>query len=378
MPSKTILILGASISGLGTAHRMLKAAAKSPNFTRFKIVLVSPSTHLYWNFASPRAIIPGQIKEEQMFASIEDGFKKYNDTQFELVIGTAEDLDTEGKRVTVKVSEGGERNLGYDFLVIATGAQGKEHTPFKSVGSTEATRQHLREYQEKVKNAKTIVVAGAGVTGIEVAGELGAEYGREKEIIVICSSPTVLPSSPTFLSKYATLTLQSLNVAIRPNVKVLSTTTTPSNQTSLSLSTGEPLLADLYIPIFGLTPNSSFIPKAYKNEAGYPIVDTHLNLTPHKDIWAVGDILGIESAQAINSNRQSGYVAKSIVSLLSASNKALAPYKIPSSPFMGLQIGKKAGIGHYGNWRIPTWLVVRLRKDLFTDKLVPAVDGSFY
>ena len=33
--------------------------------------------------------------------------------------------------------------------------------------------------------SKTIVVAGAGVTGAETAGELAFEYGQEKEIILV-------------------------------------------------------------------------------------------------------------------------------------------------------------------------------------------------
>jgi hypothetical protein len=33
--------------------------------------------------------------------------------------------------------------------------------------------------------AKTIVVAGGGVTGCETAGELAYEYGRQKEIIFV-------------------------------------------------------------------------------------------------------------------------------------------------------------------------------------------------
>jgi len=43
---------------------------------------------------------------------------------------------------------------------------------------------------------------------------------------------------------------------------------------------------------------------------------------------------------------------------------------------MGFQIGKKAGTGHLGNWKIPSFLIVFLRKSLFIEKLASTVNGS--
>jgi apoptosis-inducing factor 2 len=45
---------------------------------------------------------------------------------------------------------------------------------------------------------------------------------------------------------------------------------------------------------------------------------------------------------------------------------------------MGLQIGKKAGTGHYGSIRIPSFLIVWVRKTLLVEKLGPMVDGSLF
>ena len=36
-----------------------------------------------------------------------------------------------------------------------------------------------------MNKARTIFIAGAGVTGVEAAGELAFEYKREKEIILV-------------------------------------------------------------------------------------------------------------------------------------------------------------------------------------------------
>lgn len=45
---------------------------------------------------------------------------------------------------------------------------------------------------------------------------------------------------------------------------------------------------------------------------------------------------------------------------------------------MGFQIGKKSGTGHFGWFRIPTFVVVYLRKTLFVERLASTVDGSLF
>ena len=180
---KNIVILGGSYAGISTAHRLLKHAAKT---APFKITLVSPNTHFYWNIASARGIVPGQLTNEELFQPIADGFNRYPASQFEFILASAESLDVEAKTVEISGSTG-NGSLDYDFLVLATGSRTKADTPFKGLGSTETTKDALRDFQARVEKAKTIVIAGAGVTGVEAAGELGFEYGRQKEIILVSS-----------------------------------------------------------------------------------------------------------------------------------------------------------------------------------------------
>jgi hypothetical protein len=178
---KNIVILGGSYAGISTVHRILKQAAK---VGPFKITLVSPNTHLYWNIASPRGLVPGQLTDEKLFQPIAAGFNRYPASQFEIILASAESLDVEAKKVGISGSTGNQ-TLDYDFLVLATGSHTKGDTPFKGLGSTEATKDALHDFQARVKKAKSIVIAGAGVTGVEAAGELGFEYGRQKEIILV-------------------------------------------------------------------------------------------------------------------------------------------------------------------------------------------------
>lgn len=195
---KNIVILGGSYAGVSTAHRILKQAAKTPTgITPFKITLVSPDTHFYWSMASPRGILPGQLADDQLFQPIAAGFKQYRGSQFEFILAHATSLDVDGKTVTISESDGlsngisiavDQKELDYDYLILATGSRTRNDTPLKGLGSTDKTKAALHDFQTRIEKAKTIVVAGGGVTGVEVAGELGFQYGRQKKIILVSSA----------------------------------------------------------------------------------------------------------------------------------------------------------------------------------------------
>ena len=184
---------------------------------------------------------------------------------------------------------------------------------------------------------------------------------------------------------------------IKLQTKVMGIMQTPSGRQDLTLSDGDKLIADTYIPTFGLIPNSSYIPTKFLNANGSVAVDEYLKVKGAEDVWAVGDVSDVEYSQFISCDRQSVYCAKSIISILS--NKTPLPYKAISrrmitspclppiwkyrlifllSGFMGLQIGKKAATGHFGSLKIPSFIVVRARKTLFVENMGPTVDGSLF
>ncbi len=153
---KNIVILGGSFAGVAAAHQLLKQPAKTG---LVKVTLVTPNTHFYWNVAAPRGLLPGQIAEEQLFQPIADGFAQYSADRFELVIASAQSLDVKAKTVVAGDANVGNKTITYDILILATGSSMKEAMPFKGLGSTEATRDALRELQTRVEHSKTIVIA---------------------------------------------------------------------------------------------------------------------------------------------------------------------------------------------------------------------------
>ncbi|KAF5868648.1 putative amid-like mitochondrial oxidoreductase protein [Botrytis fragariae] len=371
---KNILILGGSYAGVSTAHRILKQSAKAG--LAIKITLVSPNTHVYWNLAATRAIVPGGMPDEKVFASIATGFKQYTADKFEFIVGTAEGLDVENK--TVVVSRDSERSsLNYDILILATGSRPKEESPFKGKGSYQESLDLLHEWQAKVKDASSIYVAGAGATGVETAGELGFAYGSSKQVTLIASGPVILEGTPASVSKTATKQLENLQVKIKVSTKVSGTAKTPDGKTEITLSNGEKIITDLYIPTMGLIPNSSFIPEKYLNPAGFAMVDQFLRLKDAENVWVVGDVSAVERPQYVNTDKQSTHVAKNIVLILK--NSEPLSYKVADKNMLAVPVGKKVGTGHMGGMKFPSFVVNMVKgKTLFTEKLAPMVNGSAF
>jgi NADH dehydrogenase FAD-containing subunit len=172
--AKTVVILGAAYSGIPVAHYLLKhTAAKVKD--GLKVVLVAPNSDFYWHNASVRGILPGQIPDDKLFYPIAASFSKYPTEHFDFVLGKAHAVDPANNSLVVRKADGFEQTIQYDELVIATGSSYKDGSPFKDGASTEDTKAALSEWRKKIDAAKTIVVAGGGATGVEVAAELGEE-----------------------------------------------------------------------------------------------------------------------------------------------------------------------------------------------------------
>ncbi|KAI1170088.1 hypothetical protein F4777DRAFT_145876 [Nemania sp. FL0916] len=373
---KHIVIVGGSFGGVSTAHRFLKQAAKEIPSDSFKVTLVSRDSDLYWSVAAPRGLIPGQISDKQLFQPIAPGFAHYPKGQVEFILATATGIDVDGKKLEITTPSDQIQSIGYDYLLLATGSRTLVDTPFKSRGSTEATKKALREAQAQIKRAKNIVVVGGGPTGVETAGELAFEYGQKKKITLISSGPTVLEGRPAKVSQTAEKQLAALKIDLRLNTKVQDTTQLPDGTQELTLADGKKLVTDMVIPTYGVVPNSSFVPSRFLDASGFIRVDETLRVIGAKDVFAFGDVADAEPPQLIYVEKQSTHMAKNLLLLIK--NTPLIPYKVSTTAMIGVQIGKKSGTGHVGNFKIPSFVLSLLRKTLFIERLPKTVDGSLF
>src|SRR5215831_2858194 len=156
-----------------------------------------------------------------------------------IVLGTVSGVDREDRAVLL-----GDRRIGFDYLVVATGAR---HAYFghddwerfapglKTIDDATAIRRKVLLALERAESSEdeherrcltTFAIIGAGPTGVELAGAiaelarvaLAADFRRidpsMSRIILVEAGPRILPSFPERLSAIAQRALAKLGVEL--------------------------------------------------------------------------------------------------------------------------------------------------------------------
>jgi NADH dehydrogenase FAD-containing subunit len=382
--AKTVVILGAGWAGLPLAHKLLKYTLFKAK-GELKVFLVSPNSHFYWNLAAVRGVVPGAIPDEQLFLPIEPGFAQYPAENFEFVLGKAESLDLERNTVEVARNDGIQRSLSYDQLVIATGSHICSNLPFKLIGTYEETLAALHSLQKQIDVAKSIVVAGAGPTGVETAGELAAAYSGEKDITLIIGGERALQAAHVMssVSEVVEKDLQKLGVKLVRNTKVKSVQTNAEReegaaaQTTLTLSNGSTLVADLYLPLFGVQVNTSFVPASFLDSIGNLVLDETMRVVGTKNVWGIGDVGNLEAKQVTVTDMQIIHLAAALDSVLTGKGGQVKEYKPSKKTMIFITMGKKYATGQMGGWKLWGWVVSYVKgRMLFVDTAQGYVGGK--
>jgi NADH dehydrogenase FAD-containing subunit len=367
---QTIVIVGGGIAGIQLAHRLLKDLV--PKVPGLRVVLVSQSTHLYWNFAAVRGVIPGELSDDQLFIPIQPPFEKYPQDKFEFVLGTATSLDLDGNSVLVETGSG-TRTVGYNHLVIATGSKlAAEQCPFKLLDSYEETLTAWHGLQQQVDKASSIVIAGAGTTGVETAGELGCKYGTQKQITLVIDGPRALPTLPASASKQAEMDLKAMGVQLIHNTRVEEVA-----DARVKLTNGTVLTTDLYLPLYGVRANTKFVPPHLLDERGNINTQPTLRVRGLNNVWAVGDVNDVENKQATKAGAQANHAYNNIQAVLTGNPAAVTDYKPSSTPMLFVTIGKKRGTGVMGSFKPWSFLVTYAKgRTLFIEKAKGVAAGK--
>lgn len=224
-----IVVLGGSFAGLSVAHNFLKKIVDQLGTTRtaprYRLVLVSPSTHLYWNIGAPRALISRSlVPHTQSFLSIVEAFRDYPINRFSFVHGSAIGVDFSQRTVTVSVhteptqpiknasirdsyvsrvtsGSGNTRHstqtIPFHALIIATGSSAE--SPLLSLhGPHQDTMSALDAFHAGLRDASSIIIVGGGPSGVECAGQL-ATYFKTRS-----SPPADKPAPSAAKSRFST------------------------------------------------------------------------------------------------------------------------------------------------------------------------------
>ncbi|KAJ4142518.1 hypothetical protein NW754_009960 [Fusarium falciforme] len=358
--AKSFVIIGAGLTGLPLAHYVLKHYATKHDL---KVILVSRSDEFYWNIATPRAAIPGQFTDDQVFFSIPKVFSKYSSQRFEFVLGNVEAWDPDENSVALNRTNGQTRVLHYDTIIVATGSDYVDNMPWKLVGTPQETRDSLAKLRDAVDKAKSIVVGGGGPTGVEFAGELGHEYARtgKKEVALVIIDKLPLESKNLEATRQAAKKeLEKLKVKVITSARITNTThKTGGGRSILELTkpdgTKEMLETDLFVPTWGVTFNTSFAPSVLLEPNGRLKVTSSLRAPGYDNVFLAGDAANADSYAATIREPQVRYLATAIGQYLAGVK--VQDYSPETKVGLAASVGPSRGVGQMGNFNMWSFLV---------------------
>lgn len=309
------------------------------------------------------------------------------------VQGRVTEIDLGGRSATVAIggqqaSDTASETLSADQLIIALGSRtdfhhipGVEEHSFVMKDARDAARLrgHIPEILERArvendaarrKALLTIVVGGAGFTGVETMAAVNAEVRRlaagwdgiasgEIRTILVDAVDRLLPQISEDSAEYARKVLEADGVEIR-----LSTKVTGAGEGYVELE-GERVETRTLIWSGGIEPPAVVKALACKHGNGHALtVDRTLALPGHPGVWAVGDSAVVQKPDggyyaplAQNAQKEGAQVAENIVAVLAGEEPK--PFRYHPLGELAL-VGPRAGIAEVMGIHLkglPAWLL---------------------
>ena len=368
-----IVIVGAGFGGLSAA----RALAKAP----VHVTLIDRRNHHLFQPLLYQVATAG-LSPSQIASPIRAIVRRQRN--LDVLLGDVEGVDPVRREVRI-----GAHNIGYDRLIIATGARHSYFGPdewerfapgLKSLEDAAALRTRILSAFEQAElendpaeraRLTTFVVIGAGPTGVETAGAiaelskkaLACDYRRINpkcaRIVLVEAAPCVLGAFPEELSHYARCALEKLGVEVR-----LGSAVTACDAGGVSL--GEARIETRCI-IWAAGVQASPVSKWLNtrgDRAGRVPVEPDLRAVGFDSVYVIGDCASIQRANGAPvpgvapAAKQAGvYVARRIRDELYG--RDTPPFRYKDFGAMAT-IGRKAAVADFNGVRLKglaAWVV---------------------
>ncbi len=401
-----VVIIGGGFGGLSAAVGLKRAPVDVTLIDRCNYHLFQPLLY---------QVATGALSPANIASPLRNIVRNQRNAQ--VLLGEAVGLDAANRRLIL--SDG---TAHYDTLIVAAGAshqyfghdEWEEFAPgLKTIeDATHMRRRILLAFEaaererdpEKLRAWMTFVIAGAGPTGVELAGALGEIANdtlrrdfrdidpSKAQIILVEGADRVLPGYPPKLSAAAGKMLERLGVTIRTGAMV-----TDIRKESVTIREGEgtetiPARTVLWAAGVLASPLGRFLSTeagAALDKAGRVIVEPDLTVAGHPEIFVIGDLANFShqtgkplpgvAQTAIQGGR---YVAKTIERRLHG--EKTAPFHYVDKGNLAT-IGRGAAVADLPWLRlsgVPAWLLwifVHLFTILeFQNRLLVFVQWAFF
>ena len=309
MTKPRVVIVGAGFAGLNAAKALRGAPVSITIVDRRNFHLFQP---LLYQVAAA-ALNPSDIA-----FPIRSVFRRQANVDL-VLLGDVVDFDLGGR--TVELDDG--TKLGYDYLVVATGArhsyfgnpEWEEHASgLKTVEDALTMRRRVLTAFEQAERDRdsaqrwlTFVVVGAGPTGVELAGALveialhalGDEFDEidptQSRVVLLEGADRVLPPYPPDLSASARRQLETLGVEVRTDAMFEHV-----DARGVTLTDGERTESGTVLWAAGVEASPLGAALGVElDRAGRVFVEPDLSVPGHPEVFVAGDLAAVEDVPGV-------------------------------------------------------------------------------
>ena len=353
-----VVVLGAGYAGMA-AFLELQAVQRA---WRLALTLVNAGRYHYYT-TELHAFAAGTEAETDVRLAL----RRVVQPPAQLVVGRAARIDPAARRVELV---GGEM-LPYDYLIAGLGSEpeyfgvpgAREHGLV--VGNPGAAADLRRRLATALAAGGPVrlAVAGGGLTGVELAGELADAYGERLVVTLIEATPQIMMGFDPALAELAAEILGEKGVTIRREARIARV-----QAGALELAGGERLPFDLLVWAGGVRgPGLLAASGLAVTRRGRGVVGNCLQAADHPEIFLVGDAAAFvdpDSGRELPATAQAAvqmgrYASRAVLRRLAG--RPLRPFR-PHIRGVIATLGGHAAVGEVGGERLtglPALLVKR-------------------
>ena len=364
-----VVVLGCGFGGVEVASGLRRKAKD------LEVVMIDRRTRFHYVPSYPE-LLSGKVSPEAISGDLNKFARKIG---AEFVHAGVINVDFNNKNVKIKTKTRAEdegRAVPYDYLVLALGA---EQTFFGIPGAEARSRSvNTLESARAAKNALlqldyskeiTIPVIGAGLSGVEVAGELVDHFKARgatarMRIYLVEMMPKILPAFP-----HGNVAGSVEKFLSARGVEMLTETAVQEvTEDEIVFKDGRKLAYDLIIWTAGIKPNSLLEKLEISKVKGWLKVDPYLRVDGFEDVFAVGDNAyfehgGLRSGQNVEEAEKQGTVAAANIlnTIKKAKLQEYRPRNTIQEPRALISLGDNKAVAYSGN-RMFTVFAYRIKK----------------
>ena len=276
----------------------------------------------------------------------------------QIIQAKAEWVNPEQQSVRVRLPDGLERVIDYDYLVIASGTSNGFWRD-DSIRSQKEIDDALQADAARIETASTIAVVGGGPCGVSCALNI-RRADPSKQVTLYFSGDRPLAGYHPIAQNYYDKILKDAGVTLQSNNRAIVPSVTPSSGL-INFESGVSAKAETILWTVGKRkPHTQFLPTKLLDAEGFVKTQSTLEVEGSNTIFAIGDVASTDPDRSSARNWAYGILVNNIKR--KAAGKSVNQFYKPPAHRWGSIVGPQAdGLTlhqHTGKRvRLSRWLV---------------------